>query len=118
MTYDAIVVGSGISGGWAAKELTEMKKTNKNFPEVLIIFMNEEADLIPDFFKEAGASYPYKIIEIIPFWKLLGNSKDTPGVIYLWNGNKIKEWDGINEKKFVGSELSTILKKNYSEIKK
>ena len=22
-TYDAIVVGSGISGGWAAKELTE-----------------------------------------------------------------------------------------------
>jgi len=23
MTYDAIVVGSGISGGWAAKELTQ-----------------------------------------------------------------------------------------------
>ena len=23
MTYDAIVVGSGISGGWAAKELCE-----------------------------------------------------------------------------------------------
>jgi choline dehydrogenase-like flavoprotein len=23
LTYDAIVVGSGISGGWAAKELTE-----------------------------------------------------------------------------------------------
>ena len=23
MHYDAIVVGSGISGGWAAKELTE-----------------------------------------------------------------------------------------------
>ncbi len=23
MTYDAIVIGSGISGGWAAKELTE-----------------------------------------------------------------------------------------------
>ena len=23
VTYDAIVVGSGISGGWAAKELTE-----------------------------------------------------------------------------------------------
>ena len=24
-TYDAIVIGSGISGGWAAKELTEKK---------------------------------------------------------------------------------------------
>jgi choline dehydrogenase-like flavoprotein len=23
MTYDAIVIGSGISGGWAAKELCE-----------------------------------------------------------------------------------------------
>ena len=23
-TYDAIVIGSGISGGWAAKELTEL----------------------------------------------------------------------------------------------
>lgn len=101
-----------------AKELTEMKAKNKNFPEVEIIFMNEEPEKIPEFFAFAGANYPYKVIEVIPFWKLLGNSKDTPGVIYLWNGNKIKEWDGINEKKFVGSELSTILKKNYSEIKK
>jgi len=101
-----------------AKELTEMKAKNKNFPEVEVIFMNEEAEKIPEFFAFAGANYPYKVIEVIPFWKLLGNSKDTPGVIYLWNGNKIKEWDGINEKKFVGSELQTILKKNYSEIKK
>jgi choline dehydrogenase-like flavoprotein len=23
ITYDAIVIGSGVSGGWAAKELTE-----------------------------------------------------------------------------------------------
>ena len=101
-----------------AKELTEMKAKNKNFPEVEIIFMNEEPEKIPEFFAFAGANYPYKIIEVIPFWKLLGNSKDTPGIIYLWNGNKIKEWDGINEKKFVGSELQNVLKKNYSEIKK
>lgn len=101
-----------------AKELTEMKAKNKNFPEVEIIFMNEEPEKIPEFFAFAGANYPYKIIEVIPFWKLLGNSRDTPGIIYLWNGNKIKEWDGINEKKFVGSELQTVLKKNYSDIKK
>jgi len=37
----------------AAKELTELKKTTKNFPEISIIFMNEEADLIPDFFKRS-----------------------------------------------------------------
>lgn len=101
-----------------AKELTEMKAKDKNFPKVQVVFMNEEPEKIPDFFSFAGATYPYKIIEVIPFWKLLGKSKDTPGIIYFWNGNKIKEWDGINEKKFVGSELKTVLKKNYSEIKK
>lgn len=101
-----------------AKELTEMKAKDKNFPKIQIVFMNEEPEKIPDFFAFAGATYPYKIIEVIPFWKLLGNNKDTPGIIYFWNGNKIKEWDGINEKKFVGSELKSLLKKNYSEIKK
>lgn len=101
-----------------AKELTEMKAKNKNFPDVEIVFMNEEAEKIPDFFAFAGANYPYKVIEIIPFWKLLGTGKDTPGVIYLWNGNKIKEWDGINDKKFVGSELKSLLNKKYSELKK
>jgi len=82
-----------------AKELTEMKAKDKNFPKVQIVFMNEEPEKIPDFFSFAGATYPYKIIEVIPFWKLLGSGKDTPGIIYFWNGNKIKEWDGINEKK-------------------
>ena len=101
-----------------AKELTAMKAKNKDFPELEIIFMDEEADLIPDFFKFAGTQYPYKVIDIITFWKVLGNSNDTPGVVYLWNGNKIKEWDGINEKKFVGSELMKLYKKPYSEVKK
>ncbi|MHA3788822.1 MauE/DoxX family redox-associated membrane protein [Flavobacterium hauense] len=101
-----------------AKQLTEMKAKNKDFPQVQIIFMDEEAEKIPDFFKFAGAQYPHKIIDIITFWKVLGNSNDTPGVVYLWNGNKIKEWDGINEKKFVASELMKVYKKPYSEVKK
>ncbi|MDP3667367.1 MAG: FAD-binding protein, partial [Sediminibacterium sp.] len=39
-TYDAIVVGSGISGGWAAKELTEkglkvlMLERGKNYEHI------------------------------------------------------------------------------------
>src|SRR5258706_14681177 len=39
-TYDAIVIGSGISGGWAAKELTEkglkvlMLERGRNFEHV------------------------------------------------------------------------------------
>ena len=39
-TYDAIVIGSGISGGWAAKELTEkglkvlMLERGRNFEHI------------------------------------------------------------------------------------
>lgn len=102
----------------AAKELTEMKKKDKNFPQVNIIFMNEEADLIPTFFQYAGAEYPYKIIEIIPFWKVLGQGKDTPGVIYLWNGNQYANYWGITDNKFNAAEFEKLVKKPYSELKK
>ncbi|WP_162128530.1 MauE/DoxX family redox-associated membrane protein [Flavobacterium phycosphaerae] len=102
----------------AAKELTEMRKTIKNFPEVSIVFMNEEADLIPEFFKFAGAEYPYKIIEIIPFWKVLGSGKDTPGVKYLWNGNEYKYYWGITDNKFDPVDYQKLIQKPYSELKK
>ena len=103
----------------AAKELTEMRKKDASLPPVSIIFMNEEADLIPAFFKEAGATYPYTIIEVIPFWNVLGSGKDTPGVKYLWNGNEIKYYWGITEpNKFNGEDLNGYLKKSYAELKK
>jgi hypothetical protein len=100
-----------------AKELTEMKNKDKSFPEIRIIFMNEEADLIPEFFKFAGAEYPYKIIEVIPFWNVLGTGKDTPGVKYLWNGNDIKYYFGITDSKFNAAEFEALVKKPYAELK-
>ena len=102
----------------AAKELTELRKKTKNFPEISIIFMNEEAELIPDFFKAAGAEYPYKIIEVIPFWKVLGTGRDTPGIKYLWNGNEYKYYDGINANKFDVHDFEKLIAKPYSELKK
>lgn len=101
-----------------AKELTAMKAKNKDFPELSIIFMDEQPEIIPDFFKFAGATYPHKVLDVVTFWNVLGNTKDTPGVVYLWNGNIVKDWDGINERKFVGSDLQKLYKKPYSEIKK
>jgi len=100
-----------------AKELTELKAKDKNFPDIRIVFMNEEADLIPDFFKFAGAQYPYKIIEVIPFWNVLGTGKDTPGVKYLWNGNEIKYYYGITDNKFNATEFNTMIQKPYSAQK-
>jgi len=102
----------------AAKELTEMKAKIKNFPEIKIIFMNEEADLIPEFFQFAGAEYPYKIIEIIPFYKLMGSGIDTPGVKYLWNGNEIKFYYGITDKKFNAAEFKEWVQKPYAALNK
>lgn len=102
----------------AAKELTEMKRKDPNFPEIKIIFMNEEPEKIPDFFKFAGAQYPYVMIDVIPFWGVLGSGKDTPGVKYLWNGNEYKFYYGINDNKFNPTEYQTIINKPYSELKK
>ncbi len=72
----------------------------KGFPKVYILFMNEEANLIDDFFKESGSRYPYQVLDIPRFWKLSGAGTTTPGVIYLWNGNIIRSFEGIEKNEF------------------
>jgi hypothetical protein len=96
-----------------AKDLTKMKKSIAGFPEIYIVFMDEEAELIPDFFTFAGANYPYLTLDVLTFWKTLGNSKDTPGVMYYWNGNLIKEYNGIADKKFKEGEFKKAVLKKY-----
>ncbi len=93
-----------------AKELTELKKSNPNFPEMQIVFMDEEANLIPDFFAFAGANYPYKIIGVIDFWKVLGKGKDVPGVKLLENGKEMKYYFGTTDNKFNKEEFSELIK--------
>jgi hypothetical protein len=73
-----------------AKQLTALKNSTPGFPEVQILFMDEAAEEIPDFFKFAGASYNHKVLDIIEFWGVLGGNRDVPGVAYLWNGNLVK----------------------------
>lgn len=95
----------------AAKDLNALQKKHKDFPQVQIVFMDEEAEKIPDFFKYAGKQFPYKVIDVIPFWTKLGSGKDTPGVIYLHNGNVIKFYDGIAEKAFNSKAIEKIIYK-------
>lgn len=97
-----------------AKELNAMRKKYNDFPEVRIVFMNEEAEKIPDFFQFAGHQFPYKVIDVIPFWTKLGSGKDTPGVIYLWNGNVIKFYDGIAEKAFNKKAFEKLINQPYT----
>lgn len=102
----------------AAKELTQLKNQLPDFPEMKIAFMDEEAELIPDFFAFAGQKYTYKVLDVGTFWTAIGGSRDTPGVFYLWNGNIVKAYDGINEKAFKKSEFKAIVQKKWSELKK
>lgn len=95
----------------AAKDLNALQKKYKNFPQVQIVFMDEEAEKIPDFFKYAGKQFPYKVIDVIPFWTKLGSGKDTPGVVYLHNGNVIKFYDGIAEKAFNSKAIEKVIYK-------
>ena len=94
-----------------ATQLNDMKRNNSKFPGIKILFMDEEANLIPDFFTKTGANHPYKIIDIIGFWKLLGTGKDVPGVKFLQDGKTIKYYFGTTENKFESADLQAIIKK-------
>ncbi len=100
-----------------AKALTDLATKDPAFPDVKIVFMDEEAELIPDFFAFAGRKYAFKILDVGSFWTVLGTTKDTPGVFYLWNGNIVKEYDGINERAFKKEEFRKITQKKWSELK-
>lgn len=95
------------------RELTQLKKSIKDFPEIRICFMDEETELIPAFFEQAGATYPYKILDVASFWKYMGVGKDTPGVIYLWNGNVLKEYNGIADNAFSKSGMKKAVAKEW-----
>jgi thiol-disulfide isomerase/thioredoxin/uncharacterized membrane protein YphA (DoxX/SURF4 family) len=85
-----------------AKEICGLRTAG--FLEVSIIFMDEEVEKIPEFFKVAGCNFPYQVVDIPTFWTLLGNGT-TPGVICLHNGNVTKIWEGIDKNKFESSGL-------------
>lgn len=100
----------------AAKELTEMKKTIPGFPSIRIAFMDEEPERIPEFFEFAGSKYTYTVLDIAKFWQTIGN-RDTPGVFYIWNGNVVKVYDGIDANAFKAKELKALVQKPWSEVK-
>jgi thiol-disulfide isomerase/thioredoxin len=95
----------------AAKSLAQLSKTIPDFPKVHIIFMDEETEKIPEFFKIAGKSFNHQILGIAKFYNTLGSSKDTPGVALLWNGNILKFFDGTNANQYDAAKLKAELVK-------
>lgn len=95
-----------------AKELKALAAKLK-LPDTYILFMDEEAFLIPEFLKETSFNKPYEVIDIPKFWTVLGSNASTPGVFYLWNGNIIKSFEGIENNKFDAAALKTAIEQPY-----
>jgi thiol-disulfide isomerase/thioredoxin len=95
-----------------AKELKALAAKLK-LPDTYIIFMDEEAFLIPEFMKETAFNKPYEVIDIPKFWTVLGSNASTPGLFYLWNGNIIKSFEGIEGNKFDAAALKSALEQPY-----
>ena len=87
----------------AAKQITDLSNGVQNFPDVVIVFMDEETHKIPDFFEIAGDDYDYQIMDIYTFMEAFWyDDNDTPGVVYLNNGNVLQFYQGSEES---GSEI-------------
>lgn len=82
-TFDAIVVGSGISGGWAAKELCEKGL------KTLVLERGRKVDHITD----------YPTTNMAP-WELLHRG---------WNTKQKKEEQHIQIRAFVTNRIATFL---------
>ena len=82
-----------------------------DFPRIEIVFMEEETEKIPEFFEYAGNTYAYQILDIPTFYEVLTWERDTPGVFYMWNGNIITSYNGINEYAFKVDSLVKALGK-------
>lgn len=77
----------------AAKAIAELSK-DPNFPKVYVYFGDEEVEKIDEFFQVAGKKYPYQVIGMGEFFTLMGAQGETPGILYLWNGNIQKSYFG------------------------
>lgn len=95
-----------------AKALNDLKLKSKDFPPIRVIFMDEAPEEIPAFFKFAGAENPHFVMDIITFWKKLGDNKDVPGVMYLWNGNVKAIYQGIDKEQFDVKDFKKELEKS------
>ncbi len=86
-----------------AKSLMKLSKT-PGFPKVYIYFMDEETFKIPEFFQFVQGEFPYTVLDIPLFWSMLSEGL-TPGVFYLWNGNVMHKWVGIEDNAYSETEL-------------
>ena len=81
----------------AAKQIKELQNNIEDFPEVYIVCLEEEPEKIPNFLNKAGADFKYEIMDILNFMEVFGFDYDTPGIVYLNNGNVLEFFHGTKK---------------------
>lgn len=81
----------------AAKQIKELQNNIEDFPEVYVVFLEEEPEKIPKFLNKAGADFKYEIMDILSFMEVFGFDYDTPGIVYLNNGNVLEFFHGTKK---------------------
>ena len=99
----------------AAKEIAILQEELSDFPNVYVCFMDEEPEKIPDFFKIAGSKFNYKILDFESFFDVFYAEHNTPGIVYLNDGDIIKFYQGTeegnSENVFDVNDLKSVLEK-------
>lgn len=72
-----------------AKTYITLKKEGVKLPPVFVLFFGENSQVEP-FFEYAGGTLPWMIIPVEEFFPLLTQS--APRVVFMKNGNIIKDW--------------------------
>lgn len=73
-----------------AKNYLTLKNQGTKLPPVFILFFGEEWQVAP-FFEYAGGELPWSIIPVEEFFPMLTAS--PPRIVFMKNGNIIKDWD-------------------------
>ena len=81
----------------AASQIKELQNNIEDFPEVYVVFLEEEPEKIPKFLNKAGADFKYEIMDILNFMEVFGFDYDTPGIVYLNNGNVLEFFHGTKK---------------------
>ena len=76
----------------AGKQIIELKKANKNFPEVKILFMDAFDDgmkkEIDGFFEFIGEELDYQLLSIEEFNPIFWDKYGFPGILYMFQGEE------------------------------
>ena len=103
----------------AGKEIIQLKKVNKDFPEVKILFMdafdNKMIEEIDGFFEFIGEELDYELLSVQEFNPIFWDKYQFPGVLYMYEGKDIIFFEA-SENPFDSELLMKEIKKERNQI--